>query len=98
MMPDPMRVARDSAVQAKAFAPADCPRCASDRIWPELVADEPFGLECCDCGWVGPREGFDDNPDAAIMAWNDEAAKVATARKLNLNLHFDQPIRKVRRP
>ena len=80
-----------------AFAPMDCPRCASAGIWPELSSTEPFGLQCMDCGWVGPRMGFDDTPDPARHAWDHEARQVEQARKLNLNLHFDQPVRKVSR-
>lgn len=70
----------------------DCPRCDSETIVPEMRVVEPFGLRCDDCGWTGPREGWDDDPDAAIFAWDKECRKIDEARKLGLTINWARRI------
>lgn len=70
---------------------AACLRCGSLDVWPEF-SGAPYGLYCRSCQWHGPRASdADGDPDAAIAAWNDEARKVALARKLGLKVNLDQP-------
>lgn len=47
-----------------------CPKCSSRDIWPEMMTEPPYGMECRSCGFVGPRVSECD-PDEAIKAWNE---------------------------
>ena len=69
-----------------------CPRCDSARIMPELRAEEPFGLRCDDCGWTGPREGWGEDPDAAIWAWEKECRQIDQALQLGLTVNWARRI------
>ena len=70
-----------------------CPRCGGRKLWPEVsLEDEPYGIYCAGCDWVGPRASTPDgDPHAAMAAWNDEARKVRLARELGLTVNLVQP-------
>lgn len=71
---------------------SNCPACDSGQVAPEMRSAEPFGIRCDTCGWTGPREGWDDNPDAAIMAWEVEIRQIRQAQAQGLTINWRRPI------